>query len=234
QGLTAKSNEMLADAVANYHNRIADVPAVAGPQAAAGEAPQAQLERLLGPGADQSNLPQTIPNTVNFGAGEGPPVHPMTGAALGEPVSIPPIPPGEGMAMPPLQAREQVAQAIAQQPMQGPVSPGTPARARTPEERQQALIDLMANPHPQVARLGQFLQSAQDRQAAQDENLAVRREGIAANTELRKSQIEANMTNTQALIDSRESIGKDANDLRKQLATQDAELKKLQIQQTGS
>jgi len=113
---------------------------------------------------------------VNFGAGEGPPVHPMTGAPLGEAPSIPPIPPDEGVALPPIQAREQVAQAMAQQPMQGPISPGTPSRARTPEERQQALIDLMANPHPQVARLGQLLQGLQEKQ---DERAMLHEEKLA-------------------------------------------------------
>src|SRR6185436_11335953 len=97
---------------------------------------------------------------------------------------------------------------------------------KTPEERQQALVDLMASQHPQAARLGQLFSAQQDKQEQQAEDRAVRSEGIAANTELRKGQIEASMQNTQAMIESRQQAGQDTRELQAQLAKQSGDLQK--------
>ena len=69
-------------------------------------------------------------------------------------------------------SQQAVAQSMAPQapPMQGPVSPGTPARARTPEERRDAIIELMANQHPQAQALGKLLSQQDFMQQEKDEN----------------------------------------------------------------
>jgi hypothetical protein len=124
--------------------------------------------------------------------------------------------------------------------MQGPISPGTPGRARTPEEQREVAIEMMAHEHPQVQEMGRMLMQQMNQEQAlkqqqqfaageKAEDREVRREGIASNAELRKATIEGNMLNTQALISSREQMGKDSNDLKKQLADQQAELKKMEI-----
>lgn len=113
---------------------------------------------------------------------------------------------------------------------------------KTAEERQQAIVEtLLASTHPQAQRMGKdmlnFEQSSSEREQQRDflksqqaENLAVRREGIASNEELRRAQIENTGLQTQALIDSRERQGMDTNELKKQAMAQQAELKKMDIQ----
>jgi hypothetical protein len=182
KGLAAKDQGILADAVQQYLSRTKEQPAVppstlGGPTApsmsevppASSPSAQEQVAAALGPPPDQSNLPQTIPNTIQpTVGGTGLITNPAEKAT-------PPIPSyanlsaQSGQALPP---QEQVAQALAQQQasMQGPMSPGTPGRPRTPDERQQALIELMASPHPKAAHIGQFLaqqQGAQDEKATQ-------------------------------------------------------------------
>jgi hypothetical protein len=124
---------------------------------------------------------------------------------------------------------------IMPQPTAQPVTtelpgPGAPVRTpATPEARQQALVQLLASQHPQAQALGKLLSQQQFMEEQRGEDRALRREGIDSNAELRKGQIEANMLNTQAMIDSRERQGMDANSLKKTLADQQAELKKMEI-----
>ncbi len=99
----------------------------------------------------------------------------------------------------------------------------------TPEARKQALVDLMASQHPQAQALGRLLQQQEQHAQEAEANRAVTREGHESNVELRKATIEANALNTQALIDSKERMGQDANALRKQLGDQQAELKRMEI-----
>lgn len=59
-----------------------------------------------------------------------------------------------------------------------------------------------------------------------DRELAVRREGIQENARSRAAQIEGNILTTQMLIDGRDRAGQDSAELKKQLASQNAELQK--------
>lgn len=125
-------------------------------------------------------------------------------------------------------------------PTQGPVNeaqfmPPDPSASR------QAVAQAMSHADPRVREAVRFMEQAKaheaEKQAAQafqaqqaDENRAVRREGIEANALTRVEQMRNTMQLTQMQIDARIQAGQDANALKKQLADQAAELKKLELQ----
>lgn len=118
-------------------------------------------------------------------------------------------------------------------PTQGPVNPAMTQPA-APNQRRQAIIEAMTSQVPGMREAAQFLQQQEalqaqrDQQKAyQDESLAVRREGIESNAMTRAEMIRGNMLNTQAQIDARLQAGRDANDLKAELARQNADLQKL-------
>lgn len=137
--------------------------------------------------------------------------------------------------------RLNVAPPPSQMPETRSITAGVTTTPRTPEEQRQAMIDLMANRHPQAALLGRLLmqqQGAQDERQAQrdfqatqnEENRTVRREGIEANALGRVEQMKQNAILTQMQIDARERAGQDANDLKKALADQQADLKRMELE----
>lgn len=183
QDMASARRQTIADALANYQHGISDVPAVApstlnseSPQQRVAQAmvpppsPQDILAKQLGPGPDQQNFPspgipggQPLPSTPSFGMLSNYPGNPT------EPQGADVSPPGESNAPPGPQ--QQVAQAL----LQGPVSPGTPARMRTAEEKQAALAELLTHQDPLVRHYGTFLAQ---QQAAQQEKEAVRQQAI--------------------------------------------------------
>lgn len=111
----------------------------------------------------------------------------------------------------------------------------------TPEQRQQALIDLLANQHPQVRALGQLLFAQDERKAEKAENRAFQEQEKALDREVRREGIEANaltrlemMRNTLAMKemqlaqDERTGIRNDR--LRKDIQDQTIEMRKLEMQ----
>lgn len=106
--------------------------------------------------------------------------------------------------------------------------PGAPVQTpRSPEEKRQAIVEqLMLSTHPQAQAVGKLLAQQVDTAEQRGLDRDVRREGLASNAELRKGQIEANLMNTQALIDSKDRQGQDTNALKAELAKQQAELQK--------
>lgn len=125
-------------------------------------------------------------------------------------------------------------------PTQGPVNE---AQFQAPDQMasRMAVMEAMSHADPRVREAVRFMEQAnaheEEKKAAQafqaqqaDENRAVRREGIEANALTRVEQMKNTMQLTQMQIDARMQAGQDANALKKQLANQAAELKKLEIQ----
>lgn len=125
-------------------------------------------------------------------------------------------------------------------PTQGPVNdaqflPPDPASSR------RAVMEAMSHADPRVRESVKFMEQMkahdEEKKAAQafmaqqnEENRAVRREGIDANALTRVEQMKNTMQLTQMQIDARTQAGQDANALKKQLADQAADLKKLELQ----
>jgi len=105
------------------------------------------------------------------------------------------------------------------------------------DSKRAALIQAMTSQIPGLRQFAHF--QAQQDQAAQEHDTQraflstekaadrdVRREGIQSNALTRAEMIRGNMINTQAQIDARNQAGKDANDLKAELARQNADLQK--------
>jgi hypothetical protein len=125
-------------------------------------------------------------------------------------------------------------------PTQGPVNEAQ-FQAPDPNASRQAVMQAMSHADPRVREAVRFMEQAkaheEEKKAAQafqaqqaDENRAVRREGIEANALTRVEQMRNTMQLTQMQIDARMQAGQDANALKKQLADQAADLKKLELQ----
>jgi hypothetical protein len=134
-----------------------------------------------------------------------------------------------------LQQRYDQGEQYTRQPFSQPQSQVTVSGAesamqeRTPEQKQQALVELMASQHPQAQAIAQALmkqQEAQQAQASQREFLAgehaldrdVRREGIQASTEMKIAQIDNTAQLTRMQIQSAEQARQDSSALKEQLA----------------
>ena len=124
---------------------------------------------------------------------------------------------------------------------EGPRPMGMAEVPITSDEQRQKVVAALSHPDPRVRQTVQFMEQAkaqeEEKKAAQvfqaqqaEENRAVRREGIEANALTRVEQMKNTMALTQMQIDARMQAGQDANALKKQLADQAAELKKLEIQ----
>lgn len=109
--------------------------------------------------------------------------------------------------------------------------------AASPEQRQQAIIDLLANQHPHVRALGAMLQQRDERTAEKAENRAfmaqekaldrdVRREGIASNEGIRIEQMKSNLTMKEMQIAQMNQAGQDTRALQSQLAQDKADLQR--------
>lgn len=121
-------------------------------------------------------------------------------------------------------------------PVGAPVeTPADPVAAR------QAVMQALSHQDPRVREAVRFLEQAkaqdEEKRSARafqeqqnEENRQVRREGIEANALTRVEQMKNTMALTQMQIDARLQAGQDANALKKQLADQEADLKKLELQ----
>ena len=142
------------------------------------------------------------------------------------------------------------------QPVQLPPGPAPTVTPATTEKQLEVIEALMVNPslrynqpafqmlglkHAQLT--GQQTVAAQQAYQAKEHALTreltreqkredrdVRREGIEANVLMRMEQLRNTAALTQMQIDSREQSGRDAAELKKQLADQTAELKQMEIQ----
>lgn len=125
-------------------------------------------------------------------------------------------------------------------PTQGPVNEAQ-FQVPDPMASRKAVMEAMSHQDPRVREAVRFMEQAKaqedEKQAARafqaqqaDENRAVRREGIEANALTRVEQMKNTMALTQMQIDARMQAGQDANALKKQLADQAADLKKLELQ----
>lgn len=231
--LAAQQKEMTANAVQDFIRSRQPVPEVAP------NAPTATpMEGAAQPEAPSQGNPYFAQAAgANPGVGQFPQTSmaPTDGPVFAGPQ-------GQGYQMQPdPEAAPPQAQPPAPSPMQGPITPGTPARPRSQAEITEALAKAYTSQIPGLKEFAalQMQQEAQAQERASQRgfleqeagmNREVRREGIASNAELRKSQIESNMLNTQAIIDSKERQGQDANDLKRTLAEQQNELKKMEIE----
>lgn len=125
-------------------------------------------------------------------------------------------------------------------PTQGPVNEAQ-FQAPDPMASRKAVMEAMSHQDPRVREAVRFMEQAkaheEEKKAAQafqeqqnEENRAVRREGIEANALSRMETLKNTMALTELQIDARMQAGQDANALKKQLSDQAAELKKLEIQ----
>jgi hypothetical protein len=215
QELAASNQQMLADAVANYKQGTSDVPAVAGSM----PPPQSAV-------ADSMAAPQATPPSMEA-MPMGPPASPLSGGyqmGLDESGWAPKGPIQDlNAGAPPMPVPQQaVAQAMVPQ-MQGPVSPGTPGRARTPEERKIALIDLMASQHPQARQLGTIL----EKQEADAAERATNREFMG---EQRQLDRDARLQGQEIQLNQAMMMGLITKEQKDQMLA----LQKQQIEQTGS
>jgi hypothetical protein len=170
---------------------------------------------------EQEQPLQGVPQPMNMGSTglTGPPNSPPPPAALVDA----------------LQQRYDQGEQYTRQPFQQPQSQVTVSGAesamqeRTPEQKQQALVELMASQHPQAQAIAQALmkqQEAQQAQASQREFLAgehaldrdVKREGIQASTEMKIAQIDNTAQLTRMQIQSAEQARQDSSALKEQLA----------------
>jgi hypothetical protein len=124
--------------------------------------------------------------------------------------------------------------------MEGPAPTMTTMQPRSKEEVQQAITQAMMGQNPRVREAAKFMA---ERQAAEQEKESQRafmgeqrgmdrdlkREGIEANSAMRLEQMKNTAALTAMQIDSRERAGQDATDLKRALAEQSAEIKKLEI-----
>ena len=141
------------------------------------------------------------------------------------------------------QAQAATAQTIPQVEPPPPAVPPPPSPGPAGPQMQDGratLAQLMTHQHPQVRAYGQFLAAMQQREQERTDTQAfnreqrdldreVRREGILSNALTRAEMIRGNMINTQAQIEARLQAGRDASDLKAELARQQAELKQLDI-----
>lgn len=217
--LSQKDKDMLAEAIERYKRATGDGPAEAGapPTGAAPPMPSApaSLPAAMAPSAPAPDSPSIFSGQYQMGADvsgwepKGPiPDHNAQGAA-----------------------QQQVAQAmVPEAPVQGPVSPGTPARARTPEERRQAVIDLMANQHPQAQAIGKAmlsLEAAEQERAANREFLS-QEKGLDREARLDAAKTQLNQALLLGLI-TKEQKDQMLN-LQKQQLEQTGELKRLELE----
>ncbi len=110
---------------------------------------------------------------------------------------------------------------------EGPRPTSTTSTPVTPDEKRQAIIEQLAmSTHPQAQKMGALLLNLEENKEQRGLDRDVRREGIESNALTRAEMIRGNMINTQAQIDARLQAGKDANDLKVALASQQADLQK--------
>lgn len=125
-----------------------------------------------------------------------------------------------------------------------PVQTGT--QPPSPDAKRQALVEAMTSQIPGLRQFAQ-MQSQQEMQQAEHEaaraaaekehglareqdlfkhteNLAAKREGIASNENVRIEQMKQNAILLQMQIDSRERIGQNADDLKRELAANKADM----------
>ncbi len=124
---------------------------------------------------------------------------------------------------------------------EGPQPTQTTTEPVPAQDKRQAMLELMANQHPQVRSIGALLQQqdlaqqekATNREFLQTEKAADREVRVQANEQnllTRLEQMKQTHALTQMQIDSREAQGRDANDLKKSIADQTAEIKRMEIQ----
>jgi hypothetical protein len=158
-------------------------------------------------------------------------------------VGQPNLPPEAAAPVDPLQQRFDRGEQYTRQPFQQPpsqvtISPSqTQMMGPTPDAKRQAIIELMANTHPRVAGMGQLLakqeqdaaERANQREFMQQEKALdrdVRVQGIEENKNLRIEQMRQNANLLEMNIQAREAAGMRADDLKKELARQNADLQK--------
>lgn len=100
---------------------------------------------------------------------------------------------------------------------------------RSKEEVKQALMQAMMGTNPRLREAAKFMAQQQQAEELKREDQTIRRESTASNESMRLEQMKTTAALTMMQIDSRERAGQDVTDLKRALADQTAEIKKLEI-----
>lgn len=132
------------------------------------------------------------------------------------------VPPGSPLSQEILQRQEPLY-------TEGPQPTTTQEVPRSKEEVKQAMLQAMMGNNPRLREAAKFMAQQQQAEDLKREDQAIRRESTASNENMRLEQMKNTAALTAMQIDSRERAGQDATDLKRALADQANEIKKLEM-----